>query len=64
MSADRRLIASVLHEERNTDLKYQHAAPHEYPLLWVSDAVAWCYSNGGDWMRRAEPLVEHRLIRL
>ncbi|NLB47584.1 MAG: hypothetical protein GX814_07605 [Microbacteriaceae bacterium] len=64
MGADRKLIASILRQEKNIDLKYQHAAPHEYPLLWVSDAVAWCYSSGGDWKRRAEPLVEHRLIML
>lgn len=64
VAADRRLIAGVLRREEATGLRYQHAAPHEYPLLWVSDAVAWCYSNGGDWMRRAEPLVESRLIRL
>lgn len=64
MGADRRLIASILRQETNTDLKYQHAAPHEHPLLWVSDAVAWCYSSGGDWIHRAAPLVEHRLIRL
>ena len=51
-------------KEEATGLHYRHAVPHEYPLLWVSDAVAWCYSSGGDWMRRAEPLVESRLIRL
>ncbi len=64
MYADRRLIASVLSEEGAANLRYRHAAPQEYPLLWVSDAVAWCYSNGGDWKRRAAPLVEGRLIRL
>jgi hypothetical protein len=64
VAADRRLIASVLRREEHTGLQYQHAAPHEYPLLWVSDAVAWCYSSGGGWIRRVEPLVESRLIRL
>lgn len=63
-SADRRLIAEVLRRHGSTQLEYRHAAPHEHPLLWVSDAVAWCYSNGGDWIRRVEPIVESRVTRL
>lgn len=62
-SADRRLIAQVL-RRRGVAFEYRHAAPHEHPLLWVSDAVAWCYSNGGDWIRRAEPIVGSRVTRL
>jgi hypothetical protein len=38
-------------------LLYEHLKPHEEPLLWVPDAVAWCYGNGGDWRRRVAPLV-------
>lgn len=64
MQIDRRLIAGVLRQEQTSQLGYRHVTPHEYPLLWVSDAVAWCYSNGGDWLRRAEPLVETRVTRL
>lgn len=63
-SADRRLISEVLRRHGATQLDYRHAAPHEHPLLWVSDAVAWCYSNGGDWIRCAEPIVESRVTRL
>ncbi|OCG76105.1 hypothetical protein [Microbacterium sediminis] len=62
--ADRRLIADVLRREGGSELLYRHVAPHEHPLLWVSDAVAWCYSNGGDWIRRVEPIVEARVTRL
>jgi hypothetical protein len=40
-----------------TGLLYEHLKPHEEPLLWVPDAVAWCYGNGGDWRRRVAPLV-------
>jgi len=64
MRADRRIIADVLRRERATDPQYLHVAPHEHPLLWVSDAVAWCHANGGDWVRRTEPLVGTRVIRL
>jgi len=44
-------------------MQYRHVAPHEHPLLWVSDAVAWCYSNAGDWIRRVDAIVESRVTR-
>lgn len=62
--ADRRLIAEVIRRAGSSELEYRHVAPHEHPLLWVSDAVAWCYSNGGDWVRRVEPIVASRVTRL
>ncbi|MFW6186951.1 MAG: hypothetical protein ACOC84_02985 [Actinomycetota bacterium] len=37
--------------------RFEHVSPNRYALLWVSDAVAWCYQAGGDWWRRAQPLV-------
>ncbi|WP_344029692.1 hypothetical protein [Leucobacter iarius] len=56
--SDRRVIRARL-DQRNyrRSLSYDHASPHEYPLLWVSDAVAWCCQAGGDWRRRSEPLI-------
>lgn len=38
-------------------LAYTFEAPHGEPLLWVADAVAWSYAKGGDWRRRASPLI-------
>jgi hypothetical protein len=38
-------------------LYYDHMKPHEEPLLWVSDAVAWCVAKGGDWRKRVEPVI-------
>ncbi|WP_148286491.1 DUF3800 domain-containing protein [Microbacterium sp. B19] len=61
--ADRRIISETL-RRLNASVPFEHAAPHEHPLLWVSDAVAWCYSRGGEWARRAEPLVQHRATHL
>ena len=61
--ADRRIIAAALRAESATGVHYEHVQPHEQPLLWVSDAVAWCCSNGGDWMRRVRPLVEDHIVR-
>lgn len=62
--ADRRLIADAIRRARFSEMQYWHVAPHEHPLLWVSDAVAWRYSNGGDWTRRVEAIVESRVTRL
>ncbi len=40
-----------------TGLVHEHLRPYEDPLLWVPDAVSWCYGAGADWRRRAKPLV-------
>lgn len=62
--ADRRVIRAHLDQRSyRRSLSYDHAAPHEYPLLWVSDAVAWCCQAGGDWRRHSEPLIDD-LVRL
>ncbi|MEV6875539.1 hypothetical protein [Amycolatopsis sp. NPDC051128] len=44
-----------------TELTYEHVDSTAEPLLWISDAVAWCYGAGGDWRRRANPLVTERI---
>jgi len=62
--ADRRLIADAVRRVGSPEMRYLHAGPHEHPLLWVSDAVAWCYSNGGDWIRRVDAIVAGRVTRL
>ncbi len=62
--ADRRLIADAIRRAGSSEMQYRHVAPHEHPLLWVSDAVAWCFTNGGDWVRRVEPVVASRITRL
>lgn len=64
MGADRRVISAALRLELKRTLKYKHALPHEQPLLWVSDALAWCYAKGGDWRRRVDPIIENRVIKL
>ncbi|ODT42718.1 MAG: hypothetical protein ABS62_02265 [Microbacterium sp. SCN 70-200] len=62
--ADRQLIAAALRDHPEAELRYAHVAPHEKPPLWVSDAVARGYSNGGDWVRHVEAIVESRVTRL
>ena len=52
---DRRVIASVLREAGRAGLQYDHRAPHEEPLLWAADAVAWLSSHQRPaWVRRID----------
>jgi len=54
-SRDRRVIASVLREVGCVDLRYDHRAPHEEPLLWAADTVAWLSSHQRPaWVRRID----------
>ena len=42
--------------QRDT-LLYEHQRASSDPLLAVPDALAWAWAKGGDWRRRAEPLI-------
>lgn len=39
-------------------VEYAHRTKSEEPLLWIADAIAWSYARGGDYRRRAQPLIE------
>ena len=39
-------------------LVYEHLSPRTEPLLWIPDAVAWCWAKGGVWKDRVLPLVD------
>jgi hypothetical protein len=34
-----------------------HMRAREEPLLAIPDAVVWCYTHGGEWMKLAESLI-------
>lgn len=56
--ADRRTVfREVRRHHRDDSLLYEFTAPHQEPLLWVADAIAWSYAKGGDWRRRVQPLI-------
>ncbi|PZF83083.1 hypothetical protein [Jiangella anatolica] len=38
-------------------LTYHHHTPHQEPLLWVPDAIAWCWAAGGAWRQRVSARV-------
>lgn len=39
---------------------YSLVLPHIDPMLWVSDAIAWCVTKGGQWRTAVEPLIGWR----
>jgi hypothetical protein len=55
---DDRVIKAALRRIGTGELTFGHAGAHEEPLLWVPDAIVWAVGRGGDWRRRAEPLLE------
>lgn len=53
---DRRLVADRLRGVSEPP-RYLHRSAREEPLLWISDAVAWCAQRDARWRRRIAPLV-------
>ncbi|MFD1146873.1 hypothetical protein [Saccharothrix hoggarensis] len=54
---DRKTLAEAVRKAGGR-LSYEHFRPTEDALLWVSDAVAWCYGAGGEWRRRVGVLLD------
>jgi hypothetical protein len=58
LAADKRtLFQAVRSAGVEGALRYDHLRASEEPLLWISDAVAWCWSHGGRWREATHPLV-------
>jgi hypothetical protein len=56
---DERALRDVLGKRpSDAGLTYEHLRPHEDPLLWLPDAIAWCVGAGEDWRRRIQPLLD------
>lgn len=62
--ADKKSLYAAVHEHGLRDtLTYAHEAAHQEPLLWIADAIAWSYTKGGEWRRRAQPMIlPHRRV--
>jgi hypothetical protein len=55
---DRKLILAILKVAGVEDsVGCDHLACKDEPLLAIPDAVAWCYTKGGEWRKLAEPLI-------
>lgn len=47
---DRRVLYEATRRHRCADtMTYELLAPHADPMLWIPDAVAWCWNRGGSW---------------
>lgn len=57
--ADRRAIAERFRHEEQPP-QYRHLRAKEEPLLWISDAVAWCAQRGGEWLDQCGPILAGR----
>ncbi|MBF6278060.1 hypothetical protein [Nocardia nova] len=58
VTSDRKVLYQAVRKFGVADtLAYEHMRPNDEPLLWVSDAVAWCVAKGGDWRNRVNPII-------
>lgn len=56
---DRRLLFDTVRKLGiEGQLRYEHKPPHEESLLWIPDAVAWCWTKKKDWRPRVDPIVQ------
>lgn len=62
IQADRKNLFRSVREHQIPELVYEHVRPNTEPMLWVSDAVAWCVAKGGHWDRRVEAIVETTIV--
>lgn len=64
--SDRALLQSgLLSRGLSKNIEYSFMPKSSEPIIWIADAIAWSYSRGGDFKRRAELLIEQEnLLRL
>ncbi|GAA4171023.1 hypothetical protein [Gryllotalpicola koreensis] len=48
-------LAVAASESRGLEVTHLHAA--DEPLLWASDAIAWCLQRGAAWEARVRPMI-------
>lgn len=63
LQADRKALYPLL---RGTSVEYRFEKKRQEPLLWISDAIAWCFAAKGEWRKRAEPrgLSKEKCVRM
>ncbi|GHH64506.1 hypothetical protein [Promicromonospora soli] len=50
-------MASRFQELVKTSIRYDHADRHSDALLWIPDAIAWCWQRGGEWRDKVRDAV-------
>lgn len=58
---DRQVLQQVL--GRGWEGTYDHLRDHEEPLLWLADAISWCWNKGGKW-RSSLSEIEVKAVEL
>jgi hypothetical protein len=48
------------HRPSKTGLTYEHLDSTSEPLLWIPDAIGWCYGAGAHWRLRVMPAIDRR----
>lgn len=57
--SDRRVIYARLAERgKQGTISYVHRNRREQPMLWIPDAVAWCYQAGGVWPAKVATIID------
>ncbi|WP_249357758.1 hypothetical protein [Nocardia cyriacigeorgica] len=59
IDSDKRVLYQAVRKLDVADsLTYHHMRPSAEPILWISDAAAWCVAKGGPWRRRVDPVID------
>jgi hypothetical protein len=62
VATDRRIIGTTLARLKPAqEVSYLHSPPTVEPLLWIPDAIAWCWMRGGEWRQRVEAMGVTRI---
>lgn len=60
--SDRMLLhRGLLARGLSKNIEYRFMSKSAEPIIWIADAIAWSYSRGGDFKRRAQLLVEKEI---
>lgn len=58
VARDKQCIIEATRRACSADtLEYWHESAASEPLLAIPDAVGWAWARGGDWRRRAQPMI-------
>ncbi len=59
LQADKRMLFSAVERVQLAEgFTYSHMRARNEELLWVPDAIAWCFARGGEWRKRIEPVLD------
>ncbi|MGL5866789.1 MAG: hypothetical protein ACRCYX_13145 [Dermatophilaceae bacterium] len=54
---DRQVLYDATRTTGREYLAYDLVPAAREPLLWIPDAIAWCWARGGEWKQAVKPLV-------